>query len=545
MIRKFTLLFLLCIGFHNFVNAQVVDNVSIYLPYGTDTTCPGEQLTFTAVQSVDTFSSTTYQWFADNIFTGVVIDTFYTTALIDGDSVYCIISYVNSLGVTSTSKSNTIIIHRNSSFPPHVLVSLTSGSNPGCPGNLLTFTAYPANGGTAPVYQWRVNGTPVAGASDNTYTNTFGGTDTVSCMLVSNSPCASMDTAYSNGIPIIQTFMTATVSISVLDNPICSGARDTFTAVIASAGLGSSLNWFVNSVFVAGAVGNVYATDTLHDDDHVYAVLTAPDACVVNDTTVSNVIIMTVIPNQNPMVTLALTHGANPGCKDSVITYAATYTGLGTAPTSTWYINDVPYAFNIDVFAHAYANGDLLTYRLRPTDGGCYSLDSVTSAAVLMVRDTTPVAPLISLIGNLLVANTAGTYIWYFNGVIIPGANAQTYHPTFMGDYTAIRDTGNCQSLPSNDIYISLLDVNELGAQGSISVFPNPSSGIVTIELGTHAGDVKMDVYNLLGQGLLHQDISGQSHYTADLSYLPEGAYFVVVREMDGTSKTFKIQLQK
>src|SRR4051812_6891255 len=102
MIRKFTLFFLLSIGFHSFVNAQVLDSVSIYLPYGTDTTCPGEQLTFTAVQSNDTFTSTTYQWYADNVFTGVTIDTFYTTALVDGDSVYCIINYINSLGVPSS-----------------------------------------------------------------------------------------------------------------------------------------------------------------------------------------------------------------------------------------------------------------------------------------------------------------------------------------------------------------------------------------------------------------------------------------------------------
>src|ERR1700722_14155444 len=60
MIRKFTILFLLCIGVHSIVQAQVLDSVTIYTPYGTDTTCPGVQLTFTAVQSNDTFTTTSY-----------------------------------------------------------------------------------------------------------------------------------------------------------------------------------------------------------------------------------------------------------------------------------------------------------------------------------------------------------------------------------------------------------------------------------------------------------------------------------------------------
>lgn len=544
MIRKFTLLLLLCIGFHHFVNAQVFETVSIYLPYGTDTTCPGEQLTFTAVQSVDTFSTTTYQWYTNDVATGVTIDTFYTTALSDGDSVYCIITYVNSAG-TQTAKSNTIIVHRSSSFNAHVLVSLTAGSNPDCPGHPLTFTAYPANGGPNPGYQWLINGAPVSGATNSTYTNIFGGTDTVSVRLISNSPCVTpgQDTVYSNRIPIVHSFITASISIVAAANPICSGALDSFTATVTNAGTGAYIDWYVNATQVTGAVGNIYRTDTLHDGDHVYAVLTAPDACVINDSTVSNVVIMTVVPNLNPMVTLTLTHGANPGCIDSPITYTATATGLGTGPTSTWFINGVPAAFNVMSFTSTYVNGDLLTFRMHTTDGGCYTVDSVTSSAILMVRDTTPAAPLISLIGNLLVANTAGTYIWYHNGVIVPGANAQTFHPIGLGDYQAILDTGNCQSLPSNIIYISLLKVNETQI-GNVKVYPNPTSGILNVDLAPGTGDVKMDIYNIIGQGLLHEEITGKEHYATDISYLPEGSYMVVLRQ-NGNTQTYKVQLQK
>ena len=47
------------------------------------------------------------------------------------------------------------------------------------------------------------------------------------------------------------------------------------------------------------------------------------------------------------------------------------------------------------------------------------------------------------------------------------------------------------------------------------------------------------------GRGVLHEEIVNQTKHTADLSYLPEGNYLVVVRGDDGTSRTFKILLQK
>ena len=89
MIRKLTLLLLLSVGLTAAVKAQSVDSVSIAMPYGTDTTCPGIQLTFIATTSNDSFSYTRFHWYTDNIYTTVsLVDTFYSTALVDGDSVF-------------------------------------------------------------------------------------------------------------------------------------------------------------------------------------------------------------------------------------------------------------------------------------------------------------------------------------------------------------------------------------------------------------------------------------------------------------------------
>jgi hypothetical protein len=546
MLRKITLLFLLCLGLYGAANAQVIDSVSIYLPYGTDTTCPGIQLTFTAVQSNDTFSTTQYKWYTDNVYTGVSIDTFYTTALVDGDSVYCEILYTNSLGVLDSFKSNVIIVHRSNTIPPRVLVSLTTGSNPGCGATPLTFTAYPVNGGSAPTYQWMVNGTPLAGEDSSMITRYFNAGDTVSCMMVSNSPCASpTDTAFSGVVPIIHDSLTATDSIYATRNPICFGTLDTFTAIVYAPGFsGYSIEWYVDTASFPSAVGPVFITDSLHDGSKVYCVLTDPEPCVVNHTTISNIITITSIPLQSPSLSVLLTEGANPGCLDSAVTFTGTYTNFGTAPDLTWFVNGVPTATNTATFTHTYNNGDLLTFQVATTDNGCYYTDTVNSPAIILIRDSTPVAPLVSLIGDLLVANNAGAYTWYYNGNVIPGAIAQTYHPLVLGYYYAIRDSGNCPSAPSNIIYISLVGVDNIN-HGNVKLYPNPTTGILNFDFGGQAATLAMDVFNIYGQGMLHEEIDNKSHYETDLSYLPEGNYFVVLRDADGSKETFKIQIKR
>jgi len=540
--RKTLLLLLLCIGFHGFVNAQSEDSVYIYLPWGSDTTCPGTQLTFTAVETNDTMTGTIFRWYANDAYTGISIDTFITTALNNGDSVYCKIFFTNSLGFADSFQSNTLTIYRSTAVVPTVLASLTAGSNPDCPGHPLTFTAYPGNGGPGPLYQWRVDGIDVPGATSNTYTNIFNDNDTVTVMMVSNSTCAApTDTAYSNWIEVIHDSLTATLAMSVMYNPICVGTPDTFTAVAANEGMGASIYWFVNGIQVPGAIGPMYATDTLHNGDIVYAMLIAPDDCVINDTTISTAVTMTVLPNVNPMVSVSMTNGANPGCIDSAVTFTATWSDGGVAPDLLWLINDTVNASGTASFTHTYRNGDLLSFRLRTTDGGCYVNDSVTTAAVLMVRDSTPVAPLISLIDDELVANTAGTYIWYFNGVVIPGANGQIYHPAGIGYYTARRDTGNCPSEFSNVIFVSLLKVSDVNGS-RVNIYPNPTKGMITLDWGQTV-TAQITVTNMIGQVMLTEMVNGSSRHNTDMSRLPAGNYAVTVRDEYGNASVHKVQL--
>lgn len=557
MIRKITLFFLLCIGMHIVGHAQIRDSVKISLPPYMDTSCPGSQLTFLAIQSNDTFSGVTYHWYANNFFTGVIIDTFKTTALSDGDSVYCVLYFTNSFGIADSFRSNVIYVYHSPSIAPAVFISLIEGNNPDCPGGKLKFHAIPKNGGTTPQYQWMINKVPVSGADSVNFSGVFSGTDTISVQMIGNSPCSAPfnDTVVSNIIPVIHTRILSSISIVAAINPICAGTIDTFFATVVDPGTGSSVHWYVNSTYIPAVVGNRYITDSLHNGDIVYAMLATPDACALADTVNSNIVTMTVIPNNNTIVTSLLTHGANPGCLDSTLTFVGTYLNFGIAPTLLWMVNNDTVAIGTTTYTGTFKKGDVLTFKVNATDGGCYSFDTLSSLPVLMLRDSTPAAPLLSLIGNRLVNNMMGKYRWYFSttnsysGSLIGGATDQTYHPPSAsggtGYYYTVLDTANCPSPPSNLLYISLLKVNTLNTS-EVKVYPNPSTGVVNLDWGGHTVNATVEVFNMVGQQLIQERITNQSHHEVGMANLPEGNYMIVLRDSDdGSTATYKVYLRK
>ncbi len=84
----------------------------------------------------------------------------------------------------ATASTNVTV---NDNLP--VSVSISYSPSVVYTNTLVTFTATPTNEGSAPVYEWSVNGT-VVGTNSSTYTYTPQNGDVVSCKLTSSYPCA-------------------------------------------------------------------------------------------------------------------------------------------------------------------------------------------------------------------------------------------------------------------------------------------------------------------------------------------------------------------
>jgi len=118
---------------------------------------------------------------------------------------------------------------------PPVTVSIAASLNPVDAGTPVTFTATPANAGTAPVYQWKVNGA-IAGTNNVQFTYVPVTGDQVSCVLTSSAVCVSGNPATSNTITMVVN--SVPVSLSLVNMSItgtqCFNATQTITVAGAS-----------------------------------------------------------------------------------------------------------------------------------------------------------------------------------------------------------------------------------------------------------------------------------------------------------------------
>jgi hypothetical protein len=517
--------------------------VTLALTSGSNPSCFGTTLIFTATPSAG-ITNPTYKWYVNGIFTGTNGNTFAAASLNNLDVVTATIYYTGTCGADSSFSAGFTVL-RSATVPPTVSIALTGGTNPGCAGQPLTFTATPTNGGTAPTYQWKVNGGN-AGTNSPSFTSVFNNNDVVTVDLVSNSPCALPNTATSGNITVTHTNITANITINILsgNNPSCAGEPITFGNTTTNGGLAPQYQWLVNGAIVPAANLPTFTTTTLANGDAVSAVFIATDACVNNLTDTSNAITMVINPTDTPAVTIALTQGSNPGCLDSLVQFTATATNIGTNPVYTWMVNGAAVGGGTVFSSTTLNDGDLVTFRAVATDGGCHTTDTVVSDPVTMTLSTTPAAPIISFIGNMLVSNLPGPLVWFGPSGMIPGATGQSYHPTVPGFYYAVVSNNGCFSAASNKLMISLLQISNYNLD-AVKIFPNPTSGQLTLDWGSTPTTVNLDVYSATGQGLRHDEVKNQTRKTLDLSNFANGVYFVVIRDQKGQTGTVRITVAK
>jgi len=160
--------------------------VAVSITDNNNDVCPGTNINFTATP-VNGGLSPAYQWMVNGKIVGTnAADYAYTP--IDGDKVVCQLTSNATCPSGNPAQSNTLIIVVNSNLPAGI--TIISNLNDICPGESVTFTATPFNGGSSPVYQWFVNGLKV-GLNLPVFSYEPINGDVVSCQLTSSNNCSS------------------------------------------------------------------------------------------------------------------------------------------------------------------------------------------------------------------------------------------------------------------------------------------------------------------------------------------------------------------
>lgn len=241
MMRKLTLLFVvMCLGVPLW--AQI--GVTIAITGGTNPTCQGKNVTFSATPS-NAGTNPTYSWFVNGTsVSGGVGGSLTINTLANGDYVQAEVTrssapfdYALSAPIYMTVVQNVL---------PVVTKAITSGINPGCQGSPLQFTASSTNSGVGPTYTWFVNGLPVG--TGLTYTNTTGITgDRVWVRLnASMTPigCYVRDTVYSD--------TTILVRLPIPQLPVISYIGKYLVAD------STNVQWYGPAGLIPGAVGSTF-----------------------------------------------------------------------------------------------------------------------------------------------------------------------------------------------------------------------------------------------------------------------------------------------
>lgn len=532
-------------------STTIAPQVSMLIDKGTNPTCVDDTITFKAVPTSNPGGAPTYKWMSNGVYiTGATGPTFKAFNRI-GETISVVMT--SSAGapcaIPDTALSNSVTI-RDTTKRPVANVALTVGVNPGCAGQYLQFGVTTQSGGSAPTYQWTVNGTPVAGATGATFgSSTLNDNDLVRVIVTSNSACATPKTVTSDSVKVIHAKMTADIIIAQTTgvNPTCQGKTVIFSANTINAGGNAQFEWQINSTPVPGATSPVYSTDTLKPFDTVKCILITSSPCVNNPRDTSNEIVMKVKPSKMPTVSVAFTVGKNPGCIDSVVELTATAVDLGTAPNYEWYINGFPAANGSVYSTTSFITGNTIFVKASQTDNGCYLPDDVFSTPIVMKRSPTPPAPVISLLGNTIYTNFDSAFVWFGphaanNGILKDGPDDFAY-PDTIGAYYAVTNNQGCWSAPSNTLRITLLDISSIDVS-KMDVYPNPASDKVVFDWKGTAVNYNIEVRNAMGQLVKRDVVENTSKKEINLSGLASGNYFIILKDSEGKVGVVKIAVE-
>jgi len=345
--------------------------------------CAGELVTFTAVE-VNGGSNPIFEWWVNGVISGTNSAVFSTTTLADGSSVFCEMTSSALCTTQPEVTSNTIALEVADVIEPEIEIS--SSASAFCIGDTAVFTANAVNGGTAPSYEWHVNGQVVP--ENGSVFSSAGLVDgaLVECQLISSSNCASPVVALSNTLEVnIINTVNPAISINTDFIEICSGELITFQTSTMFGGVSPSYDWLVNGVST-GINDTIFYSDFLNDQDTIICIMTSSESCASSSVVNSEPIVITVNPGL--ILDIELEASETTICLGDTVTFIANSENQGSSPIYQWMVNESFVNGNGNEFISAdLMNGDSVSCVLVSSEF-CVSNNNIQATPIVMAVDS-------------------------------------------------------------------------------------------------------------------------------------------------------------
>ncbi len=329
-------------------------------------------------------------------------------------------THLSGCGTAAVSRTRSV------SVPAPIVpsISISASSTSICAGTSVTFTATATNGGSAPSYQWIVDGNNV-GTNSNVYTTTsLTNGAKVSCRMSPNNFCQTANTVNSNNIVItVTTPIVPSVTISADQTTICTGNTISFTASPVNGGFFPSYQWKIGGANV-GTNSNTYSTASIANGEVVTCVMTATNTCQNPSVVTSNPITVSVFPIVTPAV--SITSSTNNVCAGQNVDFTAVTTNGGLYPDIKWYVNgfQMQNSPSTTFSTTTLQNNDVVTCSIMAYEN-CLTTSTASSNSITM---TIKPAPSVTITGNNCTGSTLTAIVdtlsttsisWYLNQSLI------------------------------------------------------------------------------------------------------------------------------
>lgn len=193
------------------------------------------------------------------------------------------------------------------------------------------------------------------------------------------------------------------------------------------------------------------------------------------------------------------------------VTPAATTTYYVTVDNGNCAVND-----SVTITVNSYPVVDLGVDQIIKWTAGSVTLDAGNAGA-----------------DSYLWSNGGNTQTQVFDSTNLINASANTIHVTVAKNGCAASDTVVITVM--NDV-----SINELSNNVSVSVYPNPSNGEISLTIAGFTGELNMEVMNIAGQVVASSKIEVKKSFKADFDFstLAKGVYYIKLSNNDSVKTT-------
>lgn len=369
-----------------------------------------------------------------------------------------VIRYIAST-VMGCMDSVDITITVNPLITPTIAVTPTAQTI--CSGEQAGFTAAAHNAGTAPAYQWMLNGT-ATGVAGNTYNSKLlQQGDVITCLLTPDADAGCISSPTATSTPVTMTVNPLPVMKATTGNSIlCLGATSQLSnSTIAAIGQWKSLSPSIASVTDNGLVSGLTAGTAVIR-------YTAHSSAGCQDSVDINVTVNALV-----YPTISVTPSSSSICAGGAISFTASSLAAGSNPAYQWFLNNNPAGVSGASYKPAsLIQGDIVSCVLTPSnDAGCLAAPTVISTPLVITVYPLPVMAAIA--GNLVVCPAATTQL-------TNGTNAATHAwKSLQPAVATITQGGLATALASGSATIRYMAESTAGCRDSIDalITVNPS----------------------------------------------------------------------